>query len=296
MALRVILVSVVAGLGLTLPSGERLASWRDSAQAWANAKFAEWDAQMPVDENAFVFVADSPPLSTTTVAAETPAPVPVPATSPTPSAAPDVVAEPAPSAPERLKVIPVDAVADLTVPTAPMPLVETEVASADACPAVEPAAVADAAFDAAQVDVIASFNRDLAAAETEISKAVPAEPFEPIVVPEGPAMDLASVLNRESEGLTVDAGPVAARGALRLESFEAGDLADDPAYVLIRESEGLGSAARVAERESTGSPLLVQFAGPTPGSQLTRAVRLTREAVFAWANLRHGPAVVTIDR
>ena len=42
------------------------------------------------------------------------------------------------------------------------------------------------------------------------------------------------------------------------------------------------------------------FPGETPtygtDSQLSHALRLTREAMFAWANLLHGPAVVTISR
>ena len=58
MALRLILVGAVAGLGLSLPSASRLQSWGDSTRIWAHARFAAWDAQMPADASAFVLVAE----------------------------------------------------------------------------------------------------------------------------------------------------------------------------------------------------------------------------------------------
>jgi hypothetical protein len=58
MALRLVLVGVVASLGLTLPSKGTLDCWSRSSQAWLNARLAEWESRKPVDEGAFVFVAE----------------------------------------------------------------------------------------------------------------------------------------------------------------------------------------------------------------------------------------------
>ena len=61
------------------------------------------------------------------------------------------------------------------------------------------------------------------------------------------------------------------------------DLYPGVAFALNREAEGL----------QHDSPATAEPAGS--GNRLTQAVRLTREAVQAWANLLHGPAVVVIS-
>ena len=43
MTLRLVLVSLVAALGLTLPGGQAIENWVASTQRWMNAKFADWD-------------------------------------------------------------------------------------------------------------------------------------------------------------------------------------------------------------------------------------------------------------
>lgn len=66
------------------------------------------------------------------------------------------------------------------------------------------------------------------------------------------------------------------------------------AYALNREAEGLTAAT-----PSTPSPMVAApDREPTaaPEQRLTHALRLTREAVNAWAKLLHGPAIVTISR
>ena len=75
-------------------------------------------------------------------------------------------------------------------------------------------------------------------------------------------------------------------------SFEPMVVGDDlyvgVAYSLNRASEGLDLASE--------SPTMQAPAVASPASQLSVALRLTREAVYAWSNLLHGPAVVAISR
>lgn len=59
MALRLILVGAVAGLGVSLPSAEQMTTWRGAGQRWVNTRLAAWDDQMPADDRAFV-LADEP--------------------------------------------------------------------------------------------------------------------------------------------------------------------------------------------------------------------------------------------
>ena len=80
----------------------------------------------------------------------------------------------------------------------------------------------------------------------------------------------------------------AARAAPPFVPMEVGDdLYTGEAYTLNREAEGIGIVAPEVGRPA-GRDMR--------GSQFSHALRLTREAMFAWANLLHGPAVVTISR
>ncbi len=82
------------------------------------------------------------------------------------------------------------------------------------------------------------------------------------------------------EGLASGASP-------QLEPLELGDDFDTlEAYALNRAAEGIGFVAPEAKRPAARN---------SRGSRFTNAIRLTREAVFAWANLLHGPAVVAIS-
>src|SRR6516225_3813769 len=57
MTLRLVLVSLVAALGLTLPGVPMIESWVASTQNWMNARFADWDTRDP-QTNDFVIVSD----------------------------------------------------------------------------------------------------------------------------------------------------------------------------------------------------------------------------------------------
>ena len=57
MTLRLVLVSLVAALGLTIPGAPMIESWVASTQNWMNARFADWDTRNPQDAD-FVIVSD----------------------------------------------------------------------------------------------------------------------------------------------------------------------------------------------------------------------------------------------
>ena len=196
MALRLVLVSAVAGLGLSLPSGDDLNVWALRARNWMNARLAEWDPPIVNKEGEFVFAAEAAEPTPTE-------PTPTQATAP-------------PSSAVRAETI-------------------------------------DSVFDVVQNEIVASLVADLAPvepaptallAETE-TKAAPVEApeFDPMEVGDDLYPGLAFALNREAEGIV------------------------------------LAPPAPAASRSE----------------QWAQAIRLTREAAYAWANLLHGPAVVTIE-
>src|SRR5829696_8515531 len=58
MVLRLVLVGLVAGLGLSLPDRRERDAWGYSAQRWVNARLAEWDTGTTTDSGAFVLVSE----------------------------------------------------------------------------------------------------------------------------------------------------------------------------------------------------------------------------------------------
>src|SRR5262245_39223655 len=58
MVLRLLLVGLVAGLGLSLPSRRDLETLGRTAQRWAYARLAEWDAGTSVEEGSFVLITE----------------------------------------------------------------------------------------------------------------------------------------------------------------------------------------------------------------------------------------------
>src|SRR5271166_1454875 len=57
MTLRLVLVSLVAAMGLTIPSTPVIESWVASTQNWMNARFADWDTRNPQTAD-YVIVSD----------------------------------------------------------------------------------------------------------------------------------------------------------------------------------------------------------------------------------------------
>ena len=58
MTLRLVLLSLVAALGLTIPGGPLIEHWISSTQSWMNARFADWDTRNP-QEGDYVIISDN---------------------------------------------------------------------------------------------------------------------------------------------------------------------------------------------------------------------------------------------
>lgn len=156
MALRLVMVSMVAGLGLTLPTTEQLSDWKDSAGRWVGGKLAEWDARMPAGERAFLFVNEPDPIS-----------VPVPEVPVAEVVGSVPVASPQ-DAP-RVEESPLGVI----VPPEPADDPASVLVEEMVAPAVVEVASADASFDTAMAEVLADFQSDHALrAESEASSAV----------------------------------------------------------------------------------------------------------------------------
>ena len=59
MVLRLILVSIVAGLGATAPTENEVAGWSRTVQTWLDARLADWSVCLPLNEEAL----PPPPLA-----------------------------------------------------------------------------------------------------------------------------------------------------------------------------------------------------------------------------------------
>ena len=291
MGFRIFLVTVVAGLGLTLPTGKQVGEWHGSARAWVNTKLENWDQQVPVDEDAYVISAEPAPVAAP--APEAPAPVVA-------DAIKTVVSSPvAPIAPA---ISSTELATGLDVPTVPTDIEEADLGLyLDPTPAPAPVpaptvVLSDADFDAAQGEFITGFvHEQIAADQVAASILVQAPTVEKITDAAFDAAQDAFVTGFVAE-------QTAAIAARKLEAASTPEVArvdtavdtenlyEGLAYSLNREAEGL-EPMPLAAAKPAGE------AKPSDrDGRLTNAVRLTRDAVYAWANLLHGPAVVTIGR
>lgn len=301
MVLRLILVGLVAGLGVSLPGRRDLDTLGRSAQRWVNTRLAEWDAGSSVEEGSYILIREpvivaprpqAPPVVSdnafASVMDETVATFVQTELASRRDAAEPVVAEIV--APESLCTL---AIAVPTEPAAPEAepsridlafdaVMEETVATFAATPEDEPSRI-DLAFDAVMEETAATFAADVLASTTR-----PAA--DPIALGDW-AEDLALLLSRE-EAPDQEVGPapppplpeveVAANNTLEFED----DLYAGEAYALNRISDGLNDELADASAAEVEAPRPAE-------NRLTQAVRLTREAVFAWGSLLHGPAVVT---
>ena len=299
MAIRTGLVGLVAALSLTIPSGKQIESWKQQAQSWMNSRLAEWDAQMPAGENAFVYVAEptSTPVARTQPAPET--------TTAAVDSEPGDVAVTAPAAREESAILAFSENAlALAIPTEPMPLEEQEIQVAnESIPTAAPIAVnLDDAFHVALTETLATF-----AAEIPAPTAIIAVLEDDVEVVDEPEVEVALEFRRSTEGLcvlddlTVRPVPIAPREVVTEVPVVDTDteLADefDPIAVFGPEPDW-----NVVASPSVSASAVTETVATTPASApiaeaevdpLARAVRLTREAAYAWASLLTGPAVVT---
>jgi hypothetical protein len=257
MMLRVVLVGIVAGLGISPPSENELTGWTRSVQTWLDAGFLAFNAEdlTGEDEGAGEVAVEAPTAKDVAPEASTPAPV--------------KVAMPLSDADDLSE--------DDDQPAAPIAAIdEDEEATA---PTGDAAAAEAVAFDAVIDEMVADFSRaeirprptadDLAGLDFDDAMELVAEAIANV-----PAQPRADPETKGDQPLEID-----------------DELYPGEAYVLNREADGLPDPAQVSpEGESEDA------AGHASADrQLNHAVRLTRDAVYAWINLLQSPAIVTIS-
>lgn len=249
MVLRLILVSLVAGLSFDMPTRRDLDTMARSAQHWVKTRLAEWDPQAPSDYETYVLVTD-------------PAPTTLPAAAPAPVTVPDD--EFASVLNDNVALFAQDELAGTTRE------MDQFVKSSDQLAAVEPSK--SFAIDLPTEPAMAVSEEWIATDITEIAfegwaeEATPSNPVDAAVADPVPQLDLAF------EGVIEETVINFALDATTLAKSERSSDNDS------LEVESIPSAIETSRTEN----------------RLTNAVRLTREAVVAWASLLHGPAVVTI--
>jgi hypothetical protein len=326
MVLRLVLVGLVAGLGLSIPSRRDVEILARHAQTWLNDRLAEWDSQAPVDEGTYIIVAE--PVATPERAAERAVEQPTVSDSAFAVVVDDMVA----SFARTEQVAGPSATTEVLEATAEIAPAEASAGLAIALP-TEPAAddspespVTELAFDDVMVETTLAFAADLAEQGTEatapsalaamenLASALEAGDPAPAAAP-APISDAVfeTVMNETASAFAAEAAletlmtevglfdtvaPAAPAQVAVVDREASAEVVEDlypgEAYALNRLSDGLSESP---------APTVVASAAPTPAAapapagradRWTHAVRLTREAVYAWASLLHGPAVVTI--
>ncbi|MDE2507262.1 MAG: hypothetical protein KGM43_08635 [Planctomycetota bacterium] len=330
MGLRIVLVSMVAGLGMTLPTRDDVKQWSHSAELWMNARLAEWDSGMPNDQRAFALTSIEP--SRKPAEAETswivenvdaglsdtigdcfstegealtrharrpsldrPAAVAIVANTPAPQVKPEPKSKVAISfepmiAPADLYEglafainraadglsTPTPALSATTPPSTSLaniqptrfgPLPRTRaglIQPVEIVTAVEPPPAREASPKVVATEPQVNFEQDLASSEPADDTA---------------ALDCGAtfVMSWNEEPATTPSGEVTVSSTSARDSSVS-----NPAPAVPTD--------RGETRREANPPVL------ETDRDLGRAVRLTREAVHAWANLFHGPAIVTLAR
>ncbi len=259
MALRLLLVSAVASLGLTLPAEGEVQTWTSTARIWVSARMAQWDA-------CCVSEGESTVLASRLGSSE---------------------AGERARANLALRADMEEAVRSFSAgcPTAP---VCKERVTTQAAPTFEPMAIGDDLYTG-MAHALNRASEGLNVSRLAIGeREVPADSRSMAVVEETPA----DVTRSSGRGEGKPYGRLAeasGRSEVRYELMVVGDdLYLGMAYALNRASEGfdLTSEGFISQEPAAASRV----------SQLSVALRLTREAVYAWSNLLHGPAVVAISR
>ena len=320
MALRLVLVSVVAGLGLSLPTRTQVSTWSDSARIWATTRLAAWDAQQPAGDDAFVFVTDPVPITpkhdaVVSVAAVKPAATPtvaptVAVRTKTPTPAPAFQCKKFSSTTEAACQTGLDLTAGLIIPTEPF-LFD----GPDLAPPATPVAIShparalvtsNAAFDVAMNAVIAAFAADLPARKVTGSPAIVttgSKPRAPVIVKNEPRATTLKVAKTETPKVAKTETPKVVKTEIKKATEPVKTQTPKVVKTEIKKATEpvKTQTPKAAKAEVKKATETVMTGPPRPGAspsdaRLTQAVQLTREAVFAWANLLHGPVVVTITK
>ena len=274
MVLRLILVGLVGGLGLSAPTQRELDAMSRSAQEWVVARLAEWETETTSEHGTSAFLV---------VPADSSQPLAVLAPAPTPATTPTLVSD------NDFGLVLDDTVAmfaqdELASATREM---DELVKSDDQLPMVDPSQALAIDLPAAPVAIASEdmASPDLALegpAQEEVTEIAPAE-VAAAEAPNDPDQIFEGVIEEVVLSFDLDTSTLASTEANSsdqpLEISE--DLYEGEAYALNQISDGIEDSIPSADK-----------ANPTE-DQLTQAVRLTRQAVFAWASLLHGPAVVS---
>jgi hypothetical protein len=269
MMLRVVLVGIVAGLGISPPSESELTGWTRSVQTWLDAGLLAFNAEdlTGEDQGAGEDAVDAPTADDVIPEASTPAPAKVAM----PLSDADDLSEDddQPAAPVASE--------DDDQPAAPVAVTDEDEEATT--PTGDSAAAEAVAFDAVIDEMVADFSR------AEVRPRPTADDLAGLDFDDAMELVAGAIAN-------VPAQPRADPETKGDQPLEIDDeLYPGEAYVLNREADGLPDSAQVSpDRESEDA------AGHASADrQLNHAVRLTRDAVYAWINLLQSPAIVTIS-
>lgn len=276
--LRLVLVGLVAALGFNWPSRRDLDTLARATERWMNDRIAAWDSQTTADSGSYVFeIAPAPlaepiALNSRSEPEERVEPTQGPSASTSDELFAEVqtetVAEFSQDEFRRLGASRPIAWEELPSPALPTALAVEPPVAPEVLVSDDSTGFTDS-FDEPSRDAIAEF----AAAEVE--------GLEPLV-----AVDAAfdGVLDEMVDGFDQDTSLLVKQAEVGRDTplerggeFKAGDV-----YALNSHSDKTPPAESVGEAKKGKE------------NRLTNAVRLTREAVVAWASLLHGPAVVIV--
>ena len=242
MALRLILMGVVAGMGMSLPNPDDVVGWCGAAASWVDARFLGLEEPTPPVETDVVLMDETTP-------AETPAQMPSDeqfnAVMSDMATAFAKEMTPATTEPSVVRIVEAPAAPPVEVIPPAKPAKAAEPANEEKVAVIDP----DATFNLVMNETVGAFKADLATLPHD-------EPAEVVATAEA------------VETPTIDPLPLEAPAAQVASTTDA--TASTP-------------ASEPSKEVQEGHP-----------DRLEHAMRLTREAVFAWASLIHGPAVVTI--
>jgi hypothetical protein len=305
------MVGLVMSLGIDPPTRDDLGTWTRYGQTWLWTTMDQWNTWTPLDEEMCLadpgevpstLVVDKTAKTATTGVAQASPAIPAPAPAAAPEASQDqefaaIVDEmivtflanettpPAPAAHEVLFATSAPAVAPIA-PAAEAEVVKTEPPKTCTATDVKPAEIVpDELAVSCPWSTDPAANGEMCYGPTVVTKNEPTS-----ILAHNPAPTVICPIE-----VVEEAAP-----ALTFDPFE---VSDDPyvgmAYELNRESmEGLVVPDQPAPAvDVRAAEPLVQAETPVdvPGGQrLATAVRLTGEALHAWATLLQGPAVVSI--
>jgi hypothetical protein len=229
MTLRLVLVSLVAALGLSLPSAAMIESWVASTQNWMNARFADWDTRNPPSAD-YVIVSDfyDPVLADFRTGSPA-APAPVQTSQMTGAA---------------LTV-------DASVPAVGARTLDTAGRRERGASSVRTVSFVRQARTFSPLEVSPLVRRNIADELNRLGEGLglamprvtPRPRFEPIEVASNPPRTIADELNAQQDGIGIrPPAPVARRAArLPFEPIEVAEVVQaGVAYELNRQAEGIG--------------------------------------------------------